>query len=162
MSSLIPIAILRLLSLLSSLRSHSFLFRYAMTETWTQGEMAYTLISATIPSLRIFLYSANTGLLPGDLTGKTNTESETITYGTPRKGSAGLRNRSSKRTRSNGRVQESIKLSDLGRGENKSDARPADSISMASDSSQRIIVRQTVDIEYSPAETNRPIPSAQQ
>lgn len=60
---LIPISILRLVSLNKALRSNAFLYDYATTEIYTQVEMCLNVLCATIPSLQVFLASANTGLL---------------------------------------------------------------------------------------------------
>lgn len=73
MYSTIPLAVLRLISLSKSLASDEPIFGYATAEIFTQGELCFSVISATIPCLRIFMRSANTGL--GGLLGKTKFDS---------------------------------------------------------------------------------------
>ena len=52
----------------ASITGSDFTFAYTMPEIVAQVEMCYTLIAATIPCLRVFLYSANTGLFGASTT----------------------------------------------------------------------------------------------
>ena len=63
MRSTIPLAVLRLVSLSGSLASDEPMFDYATTKVFTQSGLCFSFISAIIPCLRIFMQSANTGLL---------------------------------------------------------------------------------------------------
>jgi hypothetical protein len=60
---LIPIFILRFVSLDKALYSEAILFDYAVSEIYTQAEMCINVLCATIPSLQLFLALAHTGLL---------------------------------------------------------------------------------------------------
>lgn len=53
--SLIPLSILRLVSLSHTLRSPDYTLRLADSEIWTQIELHYNVVAATIPCLRPFL-----------------------------------------------------------------------------------------------------------
>lgn len=66
--SLIVLSILRLDNLRTSLWSDEFFFDYTTTEIYTQALMCYSIVSATVPCLRIFLGAFETGLLGGDFT----------------------------------------------------------------------------------------------
>lgn len=141
-TSLIPISILRLVSLSQTLKSDNFLFDCVTTEIWTQAELCFAVLSATIPCLRIFLAAAQTGLL--DLGA---TDIGTSAYNT---GSRAHKLRSSRIKRS-GQGDFNIELTARGHGEtiSKAVAGRGDSASMASDSSERaIVVRQTVNIQF--------------
>ena len=54
---------MRLKSLNTSLTSEEYLLSAATTEYYTQAEMTFSLIAATIPCLRLFMEAAKTGLL---------------------------------------------------------------------------------------------------
>jgi hypothetical protein len=60
---LVPISILRLLTLNKALHSEAILFDYTFTEIYTQVEMCVNVLCATIPSLQVLLASVHTGLL---------------------------------------------------------------------------------------------------
>lgn len=62
-SRLIPISIVRILRLSQALRSDDYNFDYVSVEVLTQAEMCYNILSATLPSLSMFLASVQTGLL---------------------------------------------------------------------------------------------------
>lgn len=139
---LVPIAIIRLKRLSISLTSEEYLLDSATTEYYTQAEMTFSLIAATIPCLRMFMEAAKTGLL-----GVSMADDGTTTW-------SYTRSRNGKRTQDTvsrrREVVESIQLRDRNGGSNSVHARPASSkVSVASDSSETaIIVRQTVDITY--------------
>lgn len=71
---LIVIAVIRLSSLSWTLTSPTFTFDFVQSEITTQAEMCYSVISATIPCLRIFVQSFNTGLLSANVLGTTSRE----------------------------------------------------------------------------------------
>jgi hypothetical protein len=152
--STIPLAVLRLLSLSESLASNELIFDYATTEVFTQGELCFSVISATIPCLRIFMQSANTGLL-GKTTFDSTGDRSKASYIGSRSGNFGISLRSqdqtSGRRRANNRADmDTIELHDRIVGETLTSAVAAsDKQSVASDSSERaIIVKQTVDVVY--------------
>jgi hypothetical protein len=64
---------MRLESLRTSLASEEPLLDAAMTEYYTQAEMTFSLIAATIPCLRIFMEAAKTGLLGVSMWGANTT-----------------------------------------------------------------------------------------
>lgn len=163
--SLIPVSILRLLSvrsiLTSSVERANFTFAYASTENYTQIEQTLALVNATVLCLHNFLRFANSGVT--DITVGTGGVVTTL-YGGGSKGrskgsygvgGSGSNNHSS---RLKGAFQESVKMATFsgnhsrggGREQgNTASAVHADSVSMASDSSQRnIMVRHTVDVQY--------------
>ena len=57
------IAVFRLQSLSSALKSSDFLFAYASTVVYTQAELCFNIICATLPCFNLILQAANTGLL---------------------------------------------------------------------------------------------------
>ena len=69
---LIVIAVIRLITLSWTLTSPTFTFDFVQSEITTQAEMCYSVISATIPCLRIFVQSFNTGLLSANVLGTTS------------------------------------------------------------------------------------------
>lgn len=145
---LLILSILRLLSLNDSLWSSTFLFDYSSTEVYTQVLMSFSLASATIPCLRIFLGSFTTGILGGDLT--VTTSSQAGTKGSGTKGSSQKDSKGSRAARSN-TVPYAHELRDLGRGITRTHASRAsgNEDDDASDSSQRaIVVQQTLDVQY--------------
>lgn len=60
---LILIAITRLISLSTSLRSPAYSFDAVASEIITQTEMCYAVVSTTVPCLRVFMHAFNTGRL---------------------------------------------------------------------------------------------------
>lgn len=62
-SRLIPIVIKRLQSLSNTVTGDEYLLDSATTEYYTQADVAFSLIAATIPCLRLFMEAAKTGLL---------------------------------------------------------------------------------------------------
>lgn len=153
-SSTIPLAVLRLLSLSESSSSNEPVFDYATTEVFTQAELCFSVISATIPCLRIFMQSANTGLL-GKTTFDSTGDRSKASYIGSRSGNFGIsfrsQERASGRRRANNRADmDTIELHDRIVGETHTSAVAAsDKQSVASDSSERaIIVKQTVDVVY--------------
>lgn len=151
----IPLAILRLISLSNSLASTELVFDYAMTEALTQGELCFSVISATIPCLRIFMQSAKTGLLgmstfdsSGDRSKTGYLGSRSGTFG--RTTSRSLDKLKGKRKADTREEADTIELQDRSFGQTHTSAvAGSDNQSVASDCSERaIIVRQTVDVVY--------------
>jgi hypothetical protein len=146
--SLIPIAIIRLMNLSTSLTSEEYLLDSATTEYYTQAEMTFSLIAATIPCLRMFMEAAKTGLL-----GVSTWEDETTT-GSYMKSYRGNKTGATSRTQDTVSKQrditDSIQLRDMNGGSSSVHARAASSKgSVTSDGSETaIIVRQTVDVTY--------------
>lgn len=141
-ASLIPVSILRLVSMSETLRSNIFLFDYVTTEIWTQAEMCFTILSATIPCLRIFLAAAQTGLL--DL-GATD-----VRTGEYSKGGSGVRYGHPSRSRKERGGHETYELRSRedNRTVSKAMASRGDNRSIESGSSERaIMVRHTVDVQ---------------
>lgn len=129
-------------------------FDYASVEVFTQAEMCYSVLSATLPSLSMFLASAQTGLL--ELGG---TDKMASTYGsasrrngTPR---ATLRSGTGNEKQigpSRGGGVEAFELTEHGLSGTFS-AITADKVqrsSLASDDSERAIIRveRTVSLRY--------------
>jgi hypothetical protein len=146
--SLIPIAIIRLMNLSTSLTSEEYLLDSATTEYYTQAEMTFSLIAATIPCLRMFMEAAKTGLL-----GVSTWEDETTTgsYMKSYKGNkTGATSRTQDTVSKQRDVDESIQFCDMNGGSCSVHARAASSKgSVTSDGSKTaIIVRQTVDVTY--------------
>lgn len=144
----------RLISQSESFASTELIFDYATTEVFTQGELCFSVISATVPCLRIFMQSANTGLLGKTTFDSTGDRSRSSYIGT-RSGNFGTSFRSQDHTvgrnRANNRADvETIELQDRKMGETHTSAvAGSDKQSVASDSSERaIVVRQTVDVAY--------------
>ena len=146
--SLIPITIVRLKSLSTSLTSEEYLLDSVTTEYHTQVEMTFSLIAATIPCLRMFMEAAKTGLLGVSMWDAGTT---TGSYTRSRNGK-NISNVSRKQDTPSKRreVAESIQLRDMSGGSNSAHARAASSKgSVVSDGSETaIIVRQTVDVTY--------------
>jgi hypothetical protein len=146
---LIPIAMMRLISLRTSLASEQPLLDAAKTEYYTQAEMTFSLIAATIPCLRIFMQAAKTGLL-----GISMWEAGTTTGGSYTKSHAGKEAGKTSRIKSivpKGHKEANvIQLRDWNQSSNMASIHAtSDEISVASDSSETaIIVRQTVDVRY--------------
>ena len=154
MCSTIPLAVLRLVSLSGSLASDEPIFDYATTEVFTQGELCFSVISATIPCLRIFMQSANTGLL-GKTTFDSTCDRSKASYIGSRSGNFGIQLLSQDHMNGKKRVHnradlDAIELHDRNIGQTHTSAVVAsDKLSVASDSSERaIIVKQTVDVVY--------------
>lgn len=145
---LIPIAVLRLKSLQTSLISEEHLLDAATTEYYTQAEMTFSLIAATIPCLRIFMEAAKTGLLGISMwEAGTTTGSYTRSYAGKEQGNVsrakGIVSRECE-------VAEGIQLRDRSEGSNVARARAtSDRVSVASIGSETaIIVKQTFDVRY--------------
>lgn len=152
--STIPLAVLRLVSLSESLASDEPIFDYATTEVFTQGELCFSVMSATIPCLRIFMQSANTGLL-GKTTFDSTGERSRASYLGSRSGnferSLLAQDQEYGKKRGNNRTDvNAIELHDRAVGETHTSAMAGgDEHSVTSDSSERaIIVKQTVDVVY--------------
>lgn len=151
---LIPLSITRLVYLSQALRSVLYNFDYVSIEVLTQAEMCYNVLSATLPSLSMFLASAHTGLL--ELGG---TDKMASTYG-----SASRRNGTPRATLRSGNAKEKNTGSSRGGGVEAfelteqchsvtSSAVTADKVqrtSLASDDSERAIIRveRTVSLRY--------------
>jgi hypothetical protein len=161
---LIPISILRLLSINKALHSEAALFNYAIAEIYTQAEMCVNVLCATIPSLQVLLASVHTGLL--DL-GATTASGSNGTYGygsaaaqssirNPRSfgGMKGATVRSRKEELEE-EEEEEIELTRLHGGGTalasvSSCRAKRDNVSVSSDDSGMAIrVKQTVDLHYS-------------
>ncbi len=133
---------MRLVSLSQTLRSDIFLFDYVTSEIWTQAELCFAVLSATIPCLRIFLAAVQTGLL--DL-GATDICTGAYTTGSR---THNLRSLRAKRSGEDDCIIE-LTAREYGETVSKAVASGADNESMESDSSaQAIVVRQTVDVQY--------------
>lgn len=154
---------LRLISLSKSLTSAEQIFDHATSEVFTQAELCYLVISATIPCLRIFMQSVNTGLLGMTTFDESTTDRSNPTYLASRSGNFGGKKMSSKskgnKSKAHGMNTNrtvSIELQDRALwGKNSSHAvgGGSDKHSVASDSSERaIIVQQTVDVRYHEAD----------
>lgn len=146
-----------------ALRSERDTFAYVGVEVFAQMEMCYNLISATVPSLTMFLASARTGLL--DLGGTTTA---TGTYGSASRqrgtqqataGSQLSKRRAVASVQEQG--SEAIELTDQGHGatcsavavdKREPSQRPQQERgnSLSSDDSQRAIIRveRTVSLRY--------------
>ncbi|KAM0716068.1 hypothetical protein Q7P37_008582 [Cladosporium fusiforme] len=158
----IPLAAMRLISLSKSLTSTEQIFDHATSEILTQAELCYSVISATIPCLRIFMQSVNTGLLGMTTFDESSTDRSNPTYLASRSGNFGGK-RPMKGTKigekkadpMNTSKTASIELQDRALwGENSANAvGGSDKNSMASDSSERaIMVHQTIDVRYAEAD----------
>jgi len=146
--SLIPIAIMRLKSLDTTLKSDNYLLAAAATEYYTQAEMTFSLIAATIPCLRLFMEAAKTGLLGISMWGPgTTSGSYTRSYAGRDTGLASKRRSIAAKA---GEDIDGIHLRDWNQGSNSARAHAtSDKVSIASDGSETaIIVRQTVDVRY--------------
>jgi hypothetical protein len=132
---------MRLKSLSTSLASEEPLLDAAMSEYYTQVEMTFSLIAATIPCLRIFMEAAKTGLLGVSMWG-----ADTTTGGSYTRSYAGKEAGTISRLRSSVPKQ----LRDWNQSSNSASIHAtSDRISVASDSSETaIIVCQTVDVRY--------------
>lgn len=146
-SRLIPIAIMRIKSLSISLTSDEYLLDAATTEYYTQAEMTFSVIAATIPCLRIFMEAAKTGLL-GISMWEAGTTSGSYTRSRTGKETGTTRTRDTTPRRRD--VTESIQLRDRNEGSSSTRAHAtSDKVSITSDNSETaIIVRQTVDVRY--------------
>jgi hypothetical protein len=160
---LIPISILRLVSLNKALYSEAILFDYAVSQIYTQAEMCINVLCATIPSLQLFLALAHTGLL--DLGATTSNHNGTY-YG---RGSVagqsaiqqpgslgGMKSATThQRKKELGELEEEeLELTRLDGGgrtlASVSSCRAKDNVSVSSDGSEMAIkVKQTVDLHYS-------------
>ena len=144
-TSLIPISIFRLLSLSHTLHSQNYPFHASTTQLLTQTEQACTLINATVLCLHNFLRLANSGIT--DMTVGTQGAVESL-YGKLSAVKSKSGGGSNKSHHLKGGF-ENVKLATLSRSQNTATAAHGDSISVASDSSQRnIFVRRTVDVQY--------------
>ena len=146
--SLIPIAIMRLQSLRTSLTSDEYLLDASSTEYYTQAGMTFSLIAATIPCLRLFMEAAKTGLLGISMWGPgTTSGSYTKSYTAKESGIMSK----TRITAVQGREDaEDIQLRDWKQGSSSAHAHATSGkISIASDGSETaIIVRQTADVRY--------------
>lgn len=138
---LLPLAVLRLISFAAST---SDLFVFVTPSIYLQVSMTYTIISATIPCLGMFLEGAS----PDFLGGHNYIEPVSSTLAGRSRGSTYKLTNPSRRRSYGG----SIKLTSLTHGKNTVQAIKGgreDRISIASDSSrQAIVVQQTVDVRY--------------
>ncbi|KAK6437769.1 hypothetical protein LTR95_006041 [Oleoguttula sp. CCFEE 5521] len=142
--ALIPIAVLRLMSLSRSVGTSNFLFAHTTTEMYTQLEMCFGIVAATLPCFTMFLHAFNSGVL-GKSIGTTVQDSQLVTIG-----SGGGKSGGSKTMRSSHKRSEPIELMELaniatvGRGSNASDR-----CSTRSDDSQRaIVVKREFGVQY--------------
>jgi len=151
---IVPIAI-RLVSLHERIDSTDFSFAYTIPALWTQAELHISLIAATIPCLRIFLKSLNTGYYGMNLDQIDPTATAMATkggsYALSDLRSGGSVAANEKQTTSASRQVPGRTLSSSGVTTSKvtSRDRAEDSDSVASDrSDRRIFVRQTVRVRY--------------
>jgi hypothetical protein len=142
------------MSLSKTLGSTELVFYHATTECFTQGELCFSVVSATIPCLRIFMHSAKTGLLGMTTFDSTGDRSRTSYLGS-RSGNFASTSRSQDRSKAKKKAnklvdEDTIELHIRSCGEIHTSAMAgSDKQSVTSDSSERaIIVRQTVDIVY--------------
>jgi hypothetical protein len=145
---LTPIAIMRLKSLSVSLTSDNYLLDAATTEYYTQAEMTFSLIAATVPCPRLSMEAAKTGLLGISMWGPgTTSGSYTRSYAGKEPGLASKARSTVAKEREE---SEGIQLRDWKQGSNSARAHAtSDKVSIASDGSETaIIVRQTVDVRY--------------
>ena len=132
----------------TSLTSEEHLLHAATTEYYTQAEMTFSLIAATIPCLRIFMEAAKTGLLGISMwEAGTTTGSYTRSYTGKERGNVSRAKDTVSRERD---VTEGIQLRDLSEGSNVARARAtSDRVSVTSNCSETaIIVKQTFDVRY--------------
>ncbi|KAF2724293.1 hypothetical protein K431DRAFT_282143 [Polychaeton citri CBS 116435] len=150
---LVPIAILRLISLSRDVSSTDFNFAYSTTEIYTQVEMCYSIISITVPCLHIFMQAAHTGLLGGTVSDLRSIGRATLDKASAGSGTHDLSQSKTRHSIKASEPFESIELQDPTLGETISKATiGSDKVSLASDSSTTaIVVRQTVNVQYSPA-----------
>lgn len=154
MNRLVPISILRLASLNKALQSDAFLYEYVAAEIYTQVEMCLNVLFATIPSLQVFLASANTGLL--DL-GATSTRNGTYSGGSGHQysqqgGSRGGQRSVHVRRKEQDEDLEEIELTQHEGGTTfasvTSGRKKGNSSISSDDSEMAIMVKQTVDLQY--------------
>lgn len=139
---------MRLRSLSISLTSDEYLLDAATTEYYTQAEMTFSLIAATIPCLRLFMEAAKTGLLGISMWGPgTTSGSYTRSYAGKE---SGIKSKTRNIVAKGREDSEGIQLRDWKQGSNLARAHAtSDKVSIASDGSETaIIVRQTVDVRY--------------
>lgn len=146
---IIALSILRVVSLSRTLVSDDFTYTYAKTQFYTQAEMCYTVVSATIVCLRVFLIAAHTGIQ--GIPGFSGLDASQLTHY-----SGSSRTLGSKRTRTRG-TDDSIELdfTNRNRGQTVTRAARDDMASIASDTSETaIVVRQTVDVKIDGDDTS--------
>jgi len=139
---------MRLQSLQTSLTSDEYLLDAATTEYYTQAEMTFSLIAATIPCLRLFMEAAKTGLLGISMWGPgTTSGSYTRSYAGKE---SGVRSKTRSIVTKGREDSEGIQLRNWKQGSSSARAHAtSDKVSIASDGSETaIIVRQTVDVRY--------------
>lgn len=146
---LILIAVIRLVTLSSTLTSPTFTFDFTQSEIATQAEMCYSVISATIPCLRIFVQSFNTGLLSANVLGTTSRDG--TNRSTVKSGSHGKHNGVSvtaERSWEERQMGHSMELRDVPcRSTISNVVEHEDSRSVGSDGSQNaIVVHRVVDV----------------
>lgn len=149
---------MRLMSLSRSLTSTEQIFDHASSEIFTQAELCYSVVSATIPCLRIFMQSANTGLLGMTTFDESTTDRSDPTYFTSRSGNyRGTKSFNKQKGKlnkanvmnTNRTVSIELQVRTMW-GENSTNAvAGSDKHSVASDSSERaIMVQQTINVHY--------------
>ncbi|WPH04603.1 Hypothetical protein R9X50_00749500 [Acrodontium crateriforme] len=145
---LIPLSIIRLLSLRKSLQNNDFLYHCAITEVFVQVEMCYAVVCATLPCLHPFMDAAQSNMLDlGRITSATissslrptndyplsrTSHSRGLPMGLPKQGSTGI----------------STKISTTSEQDKSSST--ADLIA---DDSRVIMVRRDINVAYSGANT---------
>ncbi|KAF2716509.1 hypothetical protein K431DRAFT_307744 [Polychaeton citri CBS 116435] len=154
---LIALSIVRLVYLSNALHSVNFSFEFATAEIFSQAEMCYALISATLPCLRIFLRATYTGRLGGSVI-DTPGESQMATAGSARNDTIGSAEKSQTRRMtelqvfdelSTGETQSSaVVVGNAGRDSRKASVSTKTSEQTADASDTAIMVRQTVDVRY--------------
>lgn len=139
---------MRLQSLSTFFTSDEYILNAAAVQYYTQAEMTFSLIAATIPCLRSFMEAAKTGLL-GISTWGPGTTSGVYSRSYAGRG-PGLGPKSKSIISKGHEESGGFQLRDWNQGSNSTRAHATSGkISIASDGSETaIIVRQTVDVRY--------------
>lgn len=150
---LLPISILRLLSYSNASQNRDPLFVFIWPEIWLEIEMCYSIISATLPCLRIFLEAASANRMGANIIDPTETQLATAGDYSGSYVLSTLNNRNRGKGKDKG---DQVQLTGQGYGENMTSAvrgGAEDKISIASDSSRKaIMVRQTVMVQHGDSE----------
>lgn len=153
------ITILRLIALKSAFSGPDYPFAIVPTQVYTQIEMHFTILAATIPCMRLFLKNFNTGYLGTTLEQVDPSASMNGTKGSNSYAMSTVRSRHLN-SQSNEKEKErpQIKLRPAGDGLNTTLAlheAATDTGSITSDGSDKIIIRKTVEIDYGNGRSGR-------
>ena len=152
---ILAISVVRLVYLSRSIHSDKYFFAYVDTEILTQVEMSFALISATVPTLQIFLKAAKSSLL-GETVHTIHGNHQQSFGGSrdPRNPSGKVESRLTSRSRAND--EQYIELSDRNNGKRSERiSKESHGRSLASDSSERrIVVHPTFDIQIDSHESH--------